>query len=111
MTDTTGAGEVPLWGRDACELADGVRAGRLSAVEIVGTCLDRIARLDPALCSFVTVDAEGATRRAAEIDEAVARGKDPGPLAGVPLGVKDLEDAAGLPTRRGSLMLRDAPPA
>jgi aspartyl-tRNA(Asn)/glutamyl-tRNA(Gln) amidotransferase subunit A len=100
-----------LWARGACEIADGVRAGHVSATELVGACLDRIARLDPALCSFVTVDAEGAMRRAAEIDAAVAAGRDPGPLAGVPLGVKDLEDAAGLPTRRGSLLLEEAPPA
>jgi aspartyl-tRNA(Asn)/glutamyl-tRNA(Gln) amidotransferase subunit A len=107
-TDPT---ETPLWARDAWEIADDVRAGRLSATAVVAAHLDRIAQLDPPLRSFVEVDAEAAMLRAAEVDVAVAGGGDPGPLAGVPLGVKDLEDAAGLPTRRGSLLLRQVPPA
>jgi aspartyl-tRNA(Asn)/glutamyl-tRNA(Gln) amidotransferase subunit A len=56
------------------------------------------------LGAFVHVD-EGLARRAAEaVDAAVAAGRDPGPFAGVPIGVKDLEDCAGMPTSRGSLV-------
>jgi aspartyl-tRNA(Asn)/glutamyl-tRNA(Gln) amidotransferase subunit A len=50
-------------------------------------------------------------RKAAEaVDAAIARGDDPGPLAGVPFGVKDLEDCGGLPTSHGSLLYKDRPP-
>jgi Asp-tRNA(Asn)/Glu-tRNA(Gln) amidotransferase A subunit family amidase len=52
-----------------------------------------------------------AEEAAAEVDAAVARGDDPGPLAGVPVLVKDLEDVAGLVTTQGSLLLADSPPA
>src|SRR5205823_11644205 len=44
------------------------------------------------------------------VDAAIARGDDPGPLAGVPFGVKDLEDCAGLPTSHGSLLYKGRPP-
>ena len=102
--------ETPLWARDAWEIADGVRAGRLSAAAVVEAHLERIAQLDQPLRSFVEIDAEGAMCRAAEVDKAVVAGRDPGPLAGVPLGVKDLEDAAGLPTRRGSALFQRVAP-
>jgi aspartyl-tRNA(Asn)/glutamyl-tRNA(Gln) amidotransferase subunit A len=100
-----------LWARDAWEIADDVRAGRLTAAEVLESSLDRVTRLDGAVRSFVVIDAEGARRSAAAVDAAVGRGEDPGPLAGVPLGVKDLEDARGLPTQRGSQLFADAPPA
>src|SRR5262249_33101085 len=44
------------------------------------------------------------------VDDAVASGRDPGPFAGVPIGVKDLEDAKGLPTSHGSLLFKDSGP-
>jgi Asp-tRNA(Asn)/Glu-tRNA(Gln) amidotransferase A subunit family amidase len=54
---------------------------------------------------------DGAIADAREIDRRVARGEDPGPLTGLPFLVKDIEDAAGLPTTFGSLLFADAPPA
>lgn len=54
---------------------------------------------------------ERALAQADRIDALVAAGRDPGPLAGVPFGVKDIFDVAGLPTTAGAGMLRDAPPA
>jgi aspartyl-tRNA(Asn)/glutamyl-tRNA(Gln) amidotransferase subunit A len=101
---------TPLWERDAWEIADGVRAGQLTAAEVVEASLDRIARLDGPLRAFVCVDPGGARRAAAAVDAAVAAGRDPGPLAGVPLAVKDLEDAEGLPTQRGSLLFKGSAP-
>jgi aspartyl-tRNA(Asn)/glutamyl-tRNA(Gln) amidotransferase subunit A len=79
-----------------------VAAGELSAVELVGHSLKRIEALNPRLNAFVAVDSERALARAAEIDAKVARGEEVGPLAGVPVGVKDLEDAAGFVTSHGS---------
>ncbi|MBW0105909.1 amidase [Pseudonocardia sp. KRD291] len=61
--------------------------------------------------SVVTLDAEGARRRAAELTEASRRGDRAGRLHGVAVGIKDLVDVAGLPTRCGSRILADAPPA
>lgn len=86
-------------------LATSVRRGRRSARELVAHALERIEATNTTVGAFVAVDGERAMARARSIDEAVARGEDPGPLAGVPLGVKDLEDAAGYPTTQGSAVL------
>ena len=84
-------------------LATSVRAGEVSAREMVGHALERIDALNPALNAFVAVDADGALAEAAALDDRRARGEEVGALAGVPFGVKDLEDAIGLPTTHGSL--------
>jgi aspartyl-tRNA(Asn)/glutamyl-tRNA(Gln) amidotransferase subunit A len=93
------------------DLADQVRAGQLSARDLVAHALERIGALDGDLNAFVVVDGDGAFEAADAIDEAVARGDDPGPLAGIPIGVKDLEDAAGFRTTHGSMAWADSPPA
>ena len=84
------------------DLARRVRAKEVSARELAQGALDRIDALNPQVNAFVAVDAEAALRDAAAVDELVAAGEDPGPLAGVPIGVKDLEDAAGFVTSMGS---------
>ncbi len=99
---------APGW-PPAHELADAVRAGQRSAADGVEEALAAIAA-DDTLGAFVAVDAEGARTAAADVDAAVARGEDPGPLAGVPFGVKDLEDCAGLPTSHGSLLYKGRAP-
>ncbi len=86
------------------DLAGQVRAGTLGAREVVAHALERIDALDGQVHAFVSLDADGALEAARRIDEAVAAGEDPGPLAGVPIGVKDLEDAAGLVTSHGSAL-------
>lgn len=92
----------PAW-----RTADRVRRGQVSAGETVQAALDRIAVANPALNAFVAVDAAAALRQAETIDAMVSRGEDPGPLAGVPIGVKDLEAAAGLPHTNGSRIFQD----
>ena len=94
----------------AVETADRVRRGDLSAVERVRQALDAIDRHNGALNAFVRVDTEGALNRAAEIDAEVAAGKDPGPLAGVPVGVKDMEPVQGFVMTQGSWFHRNNPP-
>jgi len=93
------------------ELAAQVRAGTLAARDLVGHALERIELLNPSLNAFVAVDGERALEHAGRIDELVARGGDPGPLAGIPIGVKDLEDAAGFVTSQGSAIFASSPPA
>jgi aspartyl-tRNA(Asn)/glutamyl-tRNA(Gln) amidotransferase subunit A len=93
------------------ELGAMVQRREISARELTEHALDRIAALDGRLNAFVAVDGEAALDRAAAVDEAVAGGRAPGPLAGVPLAVKDVEDARGYRTTGGSGALADGPPA
>ncbi|MCC5953463.1 MAG: amidase [Acidimicrobiia bacterium] len=88
-----------------------VRHGETRATEVVAAALDRISERDTPIGAFVVVDAEQALAAADRVDRALAAGDDPGPLAGVPLAVKDLEDAAGFVTTYGSALHRDDPPA
>jgi aspartyl-tRNA(Asn)/glutamyl-tRNA(Gln) amidotransferase subunit A len=94
----------------AVEAADAIRRGELSASALLEQCIEQIERDNAALNAFVYLDLDPARKAAAEIDERVARGEDPGPFAGVPFGVKDLEDCAGMPTSHGSLLYKDQPP-
>jgi aspartyl-tRNA(Asn)/glutamyl-tRNA(Gln) amidotransferase subunit A len=96
-----------LWARDAWELADGVRSGDLSAVELLDVSLDRIAANNEDLNAVIYLDEEGARARAREIDALVKDGVDPGPFAGVPIGVKELAQAKGFPDTRASIVYRD----
>lgn len=88
---------------DAVALAAAVRAGRVLAVDAVTEALTRAVDLNPTLGAFASLAHEHACERAAAIDAAVARGTlGRAPLAGVPLGIKDLVEVAGLPFECGS---------
>ncbi len=89
--------------QSAIEIAESVRRGERRAVEVLDEALGGIAAGNERLGAFVHVDEALARTAAEEVDAAVAAGRDPGPLAGVPIGVKDLEDCAGMPTTHGSL--------
>ena len=93
------------------ELVRRIKARELSAAEVTDAALERIERLNPKLNAFVAVDAEAARAQAAEIDGALDSGSEVGTLAGVPVGVKDLADAAGFRTTRGARHLADVAPA
>src|SRR5918999_276118 len=97
-----------LWTMDASELADLVRAGELKAVELLDLTLERVGRFDGEINAFATLDPEGARAQAESVDQVVASGEDPGPLAGLPIGVKYLEPVQGLPTMRGSLLYKES---
>jgi len=86
----------------ACEIADQVRQGRLSARQVMRHYLDRTERLEPALNTYVTLDAAGAMAASEAVDRQVATGHDPGPLTGVPVSVKDLIAVKGLRQTFGS---------
>jgi aspartyl-tRNA(Asn)/glutamyl-tRNA(Gln) amidotransferase subunit A len=93
------------------DAAHRVRNGEESASLLTRRCLEAVSHANADLNAFVHVDAEGALAAAAAVDAAVAagRGHELGPLAGVPFGVKDLEDCAGMPTTRGSRWFAHTP--
>jgi aspartyl-tRNA(Asn)/glutamyl-tRNA(Gln) amidotransferase subunit A len=93
-------------GASIAELSDGVRARKWKARDLVESYLDRIGRLDARLGCYLLVDADGARRRADQVDATVAAGRDPGLLAGVPIGLKDIFVTRGLETTAGSKILR-----
>src|SRR5690606_7831124 len=79
-----------------------LRAGQLSAVELVEWHLARIDRLNPSLNAFIAVDHEGALRAARAADDARAAGNALGPLHGVPVSIKSSVSVAGMPFETGS---------
>ena len=93
------------------ELLAAVQGRHVSARELVTLALERIDRLNPALNAVILVCAEEALAEAVALDEGIAAAEKVGPFAGLPLLVKDNEDAAGLPTTFASLLRADAPPA
>ena len=86
-------------------IAADVRTGRRRASEVVEDALDRIARLNPALNAFCEVRPSSARTAAAAVDRIVASGRDPGPLAGVPIAVKDVIWEEGIEATNGSRAL------
>ena len=91
--------------RTVIEIADGVRNGTLKAADVVEQHLAAIDARDAEIHAFNTVLADEARRRAADIDAAVAAGNDPGPLAGVPVALKDNMCTRGVPTTCSSRIL------
>jgi len=100
-----------LFEQSATSLAGMVRRGEVSAAEVCEAHIARIAAHDSVLNCFTDTTFARARREAAAVDAVIAAGGDPGPLAGVPIAVKNLFDVAGLPTRAGSKIYRSAPPA
>ena len=80
---------------------------RLSPVELTQSCIRRIEEVDPAVNAMVARDFDGARAAARNAEAQVMRGDALGALHGLPLGVKDLIDAAGLPTTSGSPIFKD----
>lgn len=83
------------------QLAAAIRAGHVSAIEVLEAHLEQIDKHNPALNAIVTMDAEQARKRAHEADEALARGQVWGPLHGVPFTLKDAHATAGMRTTTG----------
>lgn len=95
----------------AANIADMVRARKVSAAEVLQAHLKRIETANLELNAFVYLDVKAARQAAQSIDDRIQHGEDPGALAGVPIGVKDLHDCAGMPTSLGSLLHKGGPPA
>ncbi len=94
----------------AAQLAILVRNRKLSPVEIVDAVLERMARLEPAVHAFCTPAPEVAKAEARRLEQEITAGQSPGPLAGVPVSIKDLIFTKGIRTTFGSVVFRDFTP-
>lgn len=98
--------ETDLCFTPATDLADAVRAKKLSAVEITTAVLNRAAALEPRLNAFAYLAAEEAMGAAEAADRALANGEPIGPLHGVPATIKDHEAVRGMPMEYGTYLRR-----
>ncbi|HLZ28263.1 MAG TPA: amidase [Chloroflexota bacterium] len=96
---------------EVSELAPLLKDRSLSPVELTEKYLERIERFDARLRTYIRVLPETARAHAKEAEREIGRGNWRGPLHGVPLGLKDLYDVAGVPNTMGSKILRDNIPA
>ena len=97
-----------IWTWDAAETAAAIRAGAVSSRDAVGSTLDRLAQVNPAINAVVDIMAEEAMKAAAGADATRSRGDRLGPLHGVPITVKINVDVEGRATTNGLVPLRDA---
>lgn len=104
-------GNVPAEMPSAVEAAAAIKRGDYTSSDLLERCITELDARNDELNAFVHLDLDRARAMASAVDEAVARGDDPGPFGGVPFGVKDLEDCAGMPTSHGSLLYKGGPPA
>ena len=93
----------------AAELARLVREREVSPVEVLDACLARVERLNGTINAVVTPNPR-AREEALEVERKILRGEDPGPLAGLPVGIKDVTEVAGLRTTYGSPLFADHVP-
>src|ERR1700730_4265379 len=91
----------------ATELVDRIHRKELSPVEVTEAVLTQMERLDNVLHAFCTPTPELAREQAHRVTEAIAHGDPVGPLAGIPVGVKDLIATRGIRTAMGSPAYRD----
>ena len=96
-----------FWELSAVETAGLVRRGEASAAEVTQSTLERLAAVNPAINAVVREMPEEALAAAAQVDEVIARGDDPGVLAGVPVTIKVVTDQAGHATTGGLLIQKD----
>ncbi len=108
---TTPAPGSQAWRMSAVALAEAIRSGTIRAQDAVQQVLARIALLDGGLRALTLVDAEQALAAAAQVDAQLRAGRPAGPLAGVPVVVKNLFDLEGVTTLAGARSRLHAPPA
>src|SRR6266404_7001236 len=88
-----------------------LRQKKISPVDLATACLNRVERLNPVLNAFITVTHEGAMAQARVAEDEIQRGNWRGPLHGIPIGLKDLIDTAGVRTTAASGIFKDRVPA
>jgi aspartyl-tRNA(Asn)/glutamyl-tRNA(Gln) amidotransferase subunit A len=93
-----------------CELSRKLRDRDISPVELTQHCLVLIEKLNPALNAFITVTADRALERARVAEREIFRGDYRGPLHGIPIGLKDIVDTAGVRTTAASALFKDRIP-
>lgn len=92
-------------GLDLVRCANAIAQGALSAEAITAAVLQRVQTTNPHLNALLHVDAEGALSQARAVDAELAAGRNPGPLAGVPITIKDMISVARMPLTAGSRIL------
>jgi aspartyl-tRNA(Asn)/glutamyl-tRNA(Gln) amidotransferase subunit A len=92
------------------ELREGIAAGRVKAVDLTTSYYDRIAVVNPHLNVYLSLTKERALEQAARVDAAAAKGDPLGPLAGIPVGIKDVLVMKGAPATAGSKILKGYEP-
>ena len=92
-------------------VSERIRSRNVSPVDLVQLCLERIDSLDQEIRAWVEVDRSGALSAAARMEAEIREGGWKGPLHGIPLGVKDIVHVEGFPTRAGSRIMANVPPA
>jgi aspartyl-tRNA(Asn)/glutamyl-tRNA(Gln) amidotransferase subunit A len=95
---------------DAVTVAGHIRAKRLSPVEVIDAMLDRMDKLEPILHAFCTPTPDLARATAKRLEADLMAGRPVGPLAGVPVGIKDLVLTKGIRTTSGSILYKDFTP-
>jgi len=93
------------------ETSDLIQRREITPTELVDACLDRVAAIDGQLNSFITVTAEHARKQAQEATVELARGHSRGVLHGIPFGLKDMFNTAGIATTAHSRLLQNNIPA
>ena len=93
------------------EAAAQIRTRKLSPLELTRACLARIERLNPALNAFITITADSALEQARQAEAEIMSGRWRGPLHGIPIGLKDLLDTAGVRTTAASNQYCDRVPS
>ena len=93
------------------EIAHAVSTRRILARDLAAAALARIEQHNPALNAVIALRGESALEEAEVLDRSIAGGARPGPLAGVPVLIKDMEDVAGMRTYQGSRLFADGPAA
>jgi Asp-tRNA(Asn)/Glu-tRNA(Gln) amidotransferase A subunit family amidase len=113
----TGGRDLPLPANDddiafasATQLSHWIQSRQITSERLTQIYLKRIARFDPQLRCVITLLGEQALKQARVLDKELAAGKSRGPLHGIPCGVKDLLDTAGIPTTYGAEPFRNRVP-
>jgi aspartyl-tRNA(Asn)/glutamyl-tRNA(Gln) amidotransferase subunit A len=96
-----------IYYRSALELVSLIKAKKVSPYELMEETLKRIDKVNPIINAFVSLRSEEALREAKDMTERIISGEDLGPLSGIPIGVKDLEDVEGMVTTFGSIAYKD----
>ncbi len=94
----------------ALDIAKWIKGREVSALKVTDAFLDRIEKVEPSVRAFINLYGEHARQRAKLIDEGIAKGEQVGPLAGVPIAIKDVLSTRGFKTTCGSAMLEDFVP-
>jgi Asp-tRNA(Asn)/Glu-tRNA(Gln) amidotransferase A subunit family amidase len=93
---------MSLYALGLSEAVAEIREGRISSVELVAACLDRVAEVDGDVQAWAFLDRDHALKQAKDLDEHRAHGRPVGPLHGVPVAIKDIFDTGDMPTEFGS---------